>query len=600
LRKRNKKVEMNKQISILIVLVGLLCGNMHAQVNPDAKKILEQRGEIIIKFIQPSFIKLPALSRMMSIDNYIKRVEGNEISAYLNQKEFEQFEKLNISYEIVVPPTIKSTVTMCSNVDGVKAWNCYPTYGQYVQLMESFVTNYPNLCKLVEFGKSVDGRKLLALKISDNVNIEEEEPGFFYTSTMHGNETTGYILMLRLIDYLLKNYDTDARISTLVNTTEIWINPNSNPDGTYYLGDNIIDNVYSRRNNNNGVDLNRNFPGFDYVDAWPNVPRYPIVTQEHTDGNVYQPETLAMMDFMKAQPFVFSANLHGGAEVVNYPWDAWESIEKVHADDAWYQEISREYADTVHANSNGYLLDLDNGITNGADWYYAFGTRQDYVNYYLHSRETTIEISTVKTPLASTLPNYWNYNYRSFLNYINRVHTGIYGKIVDQDGTPLKVKIHLEGYDYDSSQVYSNASNGMYYRMLQDGSYRVYISNYGYSVVDTVVAVVNQQPTELNLVLRKWPTSVQVLENGNIKVLKFNNPVQNVLKIDFELKKACTYKLELFDIAGKKVMEQSFGGVKGLNQIQFNTANLKQGVYFCKIYSDIFMEKIKFVKLNDL
>ncbi len=600
MKKRNNKLEINKQILILLVLFGLLCGNAYAQVNPKARKLLEERGEIVVKFKQPTFIKLPALSRMMSIDNYIKKVDGNEISAYLNQRQFEQFEKLNINYEIVAPPTLKSTVTMCSDVPGVKNWNCYPTYSQYVAVMESFVTNYPNLCKLVEFGKSVDGRKLLAMKISDNVVSDEEEPAFLYTSTMHGNETTGYALMLRFIDYLLKNYNSDSRISELVNTTEIWINPLSNPDGTYYLGDNIIDNVYSRRYNTNGVDLNRNYPGFMYVDDYPNVPRFPIVTQDHPDGANWQPETIAMMDFMKAHPFVFAANFHGGAEVVNYPWDGWESIEKVHADDLWYQEISREYADTVHANSSGYLIDLDNGITNGADWYYAFGTRQDYVNYYLHSRETTIEISTTKTPAAANLPNYWNYNYRSFLNYINRVHTGIYGKIVDQDGLPLKVKISLDSYDYDSSEVYSNASNGMYYRMLQDGNYRLYASCYGYNSVDTVVSVINQQPTELNLVLHKWPTSIQIIDNDYVKILKFNNPVQNDLKIDFELKKACSYKLELFDIAGKKVLERSYIGNQGLNQVQYNIENLKQGVYFCKIYSDFFMEKIKFVKLNEL
>ncbi len=577
----------------MLVFVGLLSGNMFSQINPKAKSLLEQRGEIIIRFKQPSSMNLPTLTKMMSIDNYVKHKDGNEISAYLNQREFLQFEKLNINYEIISPPALKSTVTMCSDIPGVKNWNCYPTYSQYVQIMQSFATDYPNLCKLVEFGQSVDGHKLLAVKISDNVNSDEEEPAFLYTSTMHGNETTGFVLMLRFIDYLLSNYSSDSRISDLVNSTEIWINPLFNPDGTYYLGDNIIDDIYSRRFNSNGEDLNRNFP-----DPTGDL---------HPDGAAWQPETLAMIDFMKNHPFVFAANFHGGAEVVNYPWDAWAEDgipppSKMHPDDLWYQEISREYADTVHANSSNYMTTLDgypnpSGITNGGDWYVVFGSRQDYVNHYLHFRETTIELGT-KTPAASSLPTYWNYNYRSFLNYINRVHAGIFGKIVDQDGLPLHAKIRLDAYDVDSSLVYSHASNGMYYRMLQDGSYRLIASCDGYSFVDTVVSVLNHLPTELNLVLYKWPASIQNLDNQHARILKFTNPVHSNLDIDIQLEKPGTYKLELFDITGKEVINQFLDGYVGVNKIDINVGSLKEGTYFCKIYSGYFNQKIKFVKLD--
>ena len=77
---------------------------------------------------------------------------------------------------------------------------------------------------------------------------------------MHGDETAGFILMLRLADYLLKNYNSDTRVKTLSDNLEIWINPLANPDGTYRDGNFIISPV---RNNANGYDLNRNFPDPD-------------------------------------------------------------------------------------------------------------------------------------------------------------------------------------------------------------------------------------------------------------------------------------------------------------------------------------------------
>jgi hypothetical protein len=69
-----------------------------------------------------------------------------------------------------------------------------------------------------------------------------------------------------------------------------------------------------------------------------------------------------MMNLGMEQRFHLVANFHGGAEVVNYPWDHQYTL---HTDDAWYQSISRAYASSAQANSpSGYLEDLNNGITN--------------------------------------------------------------------------------------------------------------------------------------------------------------------------------------------------------------------------------------------
>ncbi len=50
-----------------------------------------------------------------------------------------------------------------------------------------------------------------------------------YSATMHGDETTGYILMLRLIDYLLSNYGADPQVTNILDNMEVWIYPLANP-----------------------------------------------------------------------------------------------------------------------------------------------------------------------------------------------------------------------------------------------------------------------------------------------------------------------------------------------------------------------------------
>lgn len=567
--------------------MGLGSAHSLSQINSKAATILSNRGEIIIRFVQPASISLNALTRMMSIDKYSKNKEGNIITAYLNRNEFIEFEKINIPYEIITLPTLKMSGTMCSDIAGVKNWNCYPTYSQYVQIMQSFAANYPNLCKLDTFGYSIEGRLLLAIKISDYPHTSEEEPAFLYTATMHGDETAGYVLMLRLIDYLLSNYNSNSRISDLLNKTEIWINPLSNPDGTFSGGNSTL--TGSTRFNSAGIDLNRNFP-----DPTGNL---------HPDGKAWQIENLAMMDFLKRHHFVFAANFHGGAEVVNYPWDTWTSNEKVNADDLWYQEISHEYADTVHTNSTNYMITLDgisnpSGISNGGDWYVVYGGRQDYMNYYLHSRETTIELTGIKTPVASSLPDYWNYNYRSFLNYINRVHTGIYGKITDQDGNPLQAKIILDGYDYDSSEVYSNKLNGMFYRMLSDGNYHLQAILSGYSIADTIVLVQNNEAVKVNLVLNKDRVGINRIEKSSLKVIRHTNPAREQFGLELELEKPFIIELQVYNLSGKKLHKQQFSCHQGINFLKMNIENLKSGIYICKIEEGNFNQNLMFVKIE--
>lgn len=66
---------------------------------------------------------------------------------------------------------------------------------------------------------------------------------------------------------------------------------------------------YVGRNNENGVDLNRDFP--DQFD----------MNEEHQNDRKRAPETRAMMKWIVENPFVLSGNLHGGAVVASYPFD---------------------------------------------------------------------------------------------------------------------------------------------------------------------------------------------------------------------------------------------------------------------------------------
>ena len=167
------------------------------------------------------------------------------------------------------------------------------------------------------------------------------------------------------------------------------------------------------------------------------------------------------------------------AEVCNYPWDTWGNLT---SDNNWWEYVTQQYADSCQINSgSGYFNDLNNGITNGWDWYEVDGGRQDYMNYFRYCKEFTLELSNDKTPNPNDLPDLWDANYPSLLNYMEQSLYGLRGIVTDSiSGNPLKVRVEISGHDIDSSHVYSNLPVGNYHRYLYQGNYNITFSKVGY------------------------------------------------------------------------------------------------------------------------
>lgn len=412
-----------------------------------------------------AFQNITELTRFVSID----RINDNKIYAYINRKGLNYLNSKGIPFEMEPHPgkSDKKPKMYHGSLKEINLWDAYPTYDAYVDMMYQFQTDHPNLCQIIETGTTVQGRKQIFAKISDNVSVYEQEPRFMYSSSMHGDEVTGYVLMLRLINHLLSEYSVNTEIQQLVDGMEIWICPLENPDGTYAGGNQTVNGA--TRFNANGIDLNRNYPNPLYGD--------------HPDGEVWQPEILSFIHLTDSIHFVMSANFHGGAEVLNYPWDTWTSNVNSHADDNWWIDITTAYANSaISLSPSGYLQSVtSSGISNGGDWYVVYGTRQDYNTYFKHMRELTIEISNTKLLPSDQLPAHWDYNHIALLNYMKEATYGIRGMVTDSiTGEPLLAKIEIAGHDKDNSHVFTELPSGLYFRPLESGTWELTYSADGY------------------------------------------------------------------------------------------------------------------------
>ena len=543
----------------ILIIIGLILSSFYLSAqysNANIDKQLRERGEVYI-----SISKSEAINNQKALASFdYDKSEKSRLYFYANQSAIKSIKSKSIDILLEPIPSLLHKVRMLESTEAFSSvWDAYPTYQQYDSIMHKFALDFPELCKVYNLGTLQSGRKILAVQLGDSVDVDQHEPSFLYTSTMHGDETVGYIMSLRLIEYLLQNYNSDPQVKLLMDSIDIWINPLANPDGTYYTGNNSVNGA--KRYNENNVDINRNFP--DPEDGL------------HPDGNQYQQETQVFMSFADSVDFVMSANMHSGVEVVNYPWDTWAQL---HADDAWWVYVSKMFADTVHVNSpNGYMTMFGSGYTNGFQWYSVWGSRQDYMNYYKHCREFTLELSGTKLLPENQLQAHWEYLKPSLLNYMQEVTYGLHGRVTDSiTGFAVKAKVKVLNHDVDSSLIYCSDS-GYYHRPILAGNYNVKFSAFGYKSKIININSYNAQAVINNVELA--PGADYIVDiNYNPKVEIFPIPSHNKLNISSE---DIINKVEIYDIHGRIVYEIANNN----KQFIISIDSLKSGIYFLRLIS---------------
>ena len=475
-----------------------------------AQKYIKEKGEVVFTFKATNQTQFEEINKIVSISH--KRVDAKELQAeaYATKEQFEKFLAFGLSYSVNASDNEIAQEAVSSSRSRINAawdtsWDTYPKYSEYVAKMQYWAATYPSLCTLQNIGSTPNGRALYVLKISDNAPADETEPEFLYTSSMHGDEITGFPNMLRLIDYLLTNYGSLSEVTDIVNGTEIFICPLANPDGSFKTAGNDIMNSIGNtatRANKNGYDLNRNYPD----------PKNGLHPDSGLQVNaVYQPETLAFLAFERTRNFVLSANYHGGAEVVNYPWDTYSITggANIHPHDNYFKHVSIEYA-TLCQTADGNLNYMDDvlstgafpGTTNGSAWYTVAGGRQDYNNYFNHIKEVTVEISAIKFPTASTLPTFWNNNRQAFLNYIKQASYGLHGVVTDASGNPIHTKVYISGTtDGFGAWVETSTTKGDYHKVQIAGTYNVIFEAPGYISQTIPATITNGATTTLNVTM---------------------------------------------------------------------------------------------------
>ena len=201
------------------------------------------------------------------------------------------------------------------------------TMDQIVQHLDDMRALYPTLVSpKSSIGMTVEGRPIYSIKISDNPIFDEAEPEVFYNAAHHAREPMSVSQLIYYMWYLLENYDTNPRIKSLVDHTELFFVPVINVDGYIYNettnpegGGNWRKNRQDNGDGSVGVDLNRNY---SYEWAFNDLGSSPDPSASTFRGSApfSEPESQAVRDFVNSRQFKLAFNYHSVANLFIHPW----------------------------------------------------------------------------------------------------------------------------------------------------------------------------------------------------------------------------------------------------------------------------------------
>ncbi len=267
-----------------------------------------------------------------------------------------------------------------SRLDTSKDMGGYPTLSEIEGWTDSMIAAHPTILSTkISVGQTIEGREQWAFKISDNPNVDEDEPEVMFTAAIHAREVITPLVIEYFVEHMVDNYGTDSDVTNIIDNREIWIVPCVNPDGYYH-------NEYTdaggggmwrknRRNNGDGtwgVDLNRNYGyewGYDDAGSSPN----PSSETYRGTEPFSEPETQNLRDWAIERNFVVTLYIHSASNLILWPWGY----------DGFYtpdEDIFSAMGDSMAVHNNYtpgpiWILYEANGGTD--DWHYGEQTLKD-------------------------------------------------------------------------------------------------------------------------------------------------------------------------------------------------------------------------------
>ena len=359
-----------------------------------------------------------------------------------------------------------------------------------VNRMQEIASTYPAIAQLVDITATYgtpptsEGRHLFALKISDNVTVDEDEPSMLVVSAHHAREISTPVITLGAAERLTSGYESDPQITAAVNGHEIWIAPVWNPDGYNHVF--TSDNLWRKNRrvfaSGVGVDQNRN-----YAQGWS----APCAGSTSASSETYkgpsaasEPETQTLMTWSERERFAKIIDYHSSGREVLY---AYRCLSHPFSD--WMQQ---EAATLSQISGYGGLTRLPSAEGEHYEWQLA------RMGAYAFLIETHTEFQPSYDSAVAEATLVWP----GILSVLERP-ISISGHVTDADtGAPLAASIDLLGISFPNGETNNSGGlYGAYHIFAPAGTYNVRFSAPGYAPSINRVTVTATSATVMDIQL---------------------------------------------------------------------------------------------------
>ncbi len=335
--------------------------------------------------------------------------------------------------------------------------DAYHDVDETIAALEALADAAPDLVELVEVGRSVEGREIVGLRLS---TADAPVATWRLVGAHHGNEWSSAEVALDAADRLVAAYGSDAELTALLDRDEVWVIPHANPDGV----------ARNSRYNANNVDINRNY-GYQWRDS------------EYRSGDApfSEPEPRALRALHAWMPATAGLTFHSGA--LNIGW-VWNYTTTPSDDDAVVTGLADLYASACTAD--GFWQ------TNGAEWYITYGDTTDWAYGTRGVLDYTVEVSEVKTPDDSRLPELLDDHWPGVRAFLLGGHLAA-GRVVDAEiGLPLPATVSWPDGGHDQ---HTGPAGRFAHRSLETTPLSATVSAPGYAPADITLTPDGEVPT---------------------------------------------------------------------------------------------------------
>ena len=107
----------------------------------------------------------------------------------------------------------------------------YHNYEEMKEILNELVNNNQDIAKLHSLGKTLEGRDVLLVEITNfDKGDPAKKPGIFISANLEGDHLIGSEIILNTMKYIIDNYKSGGKVKKLVDNRVFYFVPRVNPD----------------------------------------------------------------------------------------------------------------------------------------------------------------------------------------------------------------------------------------------------------------------------------------------------------------------------------------------------------------------------------